>query len=409
MPDNFYGGLDFGTSGARISIINLHKELVYSNSIPYSHSFKNPNSWINSCENLLFSLPIEVKINLNKLAISGTSGTLLACNLQGEPIGEALPYNQACKENKILLKSLTFREDHLRTPYSSLAKALKLTNKYGTNILLRHQSDWITGWFLKDWTHGEEGNNLKLGWDLKKESWPKSYFNTSWLKCLPHIVKSGKIIGKVNFNLAERFNLNKKLLLISGTTDSNASLIAADLGKENGLTVLGTTIVVKKIINNPIKKKGITIHRVNGDWICGGASNAGCGILSKFFSDLEIKELSRQINPSKNTSLDLLPLNSKGERFPVNNSNLEPILGPRPVSDSLYLHALFEGLAKIELKGWEKLGNITGSLPEKIITIGGGAKNPQWRKIREKIINIPIVSCNKTTSFGTALLAINSK
>ena len=119
--------------------------------------------------------------------------------------------------------------------------------------------------------------------------------------------------------------------------------------------------MVKKIIDNPIKKQGITTHRVNGDWICGGASNAGCGILSKFFSDLEIKELSRQINPSKNTSLDLLPLNSKGERFPVNNSNLEPILGPRPVSDSLYLHSLFEGLAKIELKGWEKLGELTGS------------------------------------------------
>ena len=409
MPDNFYGGLDFGTSGARISIINLQKKLVYSNSVPYSCSFKNPNSWINSCENLLVSLPIEVKINLNKLAISGTSGTLIASNLQGEPIGEAIPYDQACTEHNILLESLASGEDHLQTPYSSLAKALILIDKYGTNILLRHQSDWITGWLLKDWTHGEEGNNLKLGWDLEKESWPKSYLNTSWQKCLPQIVKSGKIIGQVHFDLAERLNLNKKLILISGTTDSNASVIAAGLGKEDGLTVLGTTIVVKKIIDKPIKKQGVTNHRVNGHWICGGASNAGCGILSQLFSDSEIKELSRQINPSKNTSLNLLPLNSKGERFPVNNANLEPILDPRPVSDSLYLHALFEGLAKIELKGWEKLGELTGSLPKKIITIGGGSKNPQWRKIREKIINIPIVSCKKTTSFGTALLAINAK
>ena len=111
----------------------------------------------------------------------------------------------------------------------------------------------------------------------------------------------------------------------------------------------------------------------------------------------------------KKDFFNLLPLNSKGERFPVNDSNLKPILGPRPVSDSLYLHALFEGLAKIELKGWEKLGELTGSLPKKIITIGGGSKNPQWRKIRENIINIPIVSCKKTTSFGTALLAMNSK
>ena len=134
MPDNFYGGLDFGTSGARISIINLHKKLVYSNSVPYLYSFKNPNSWINSCENLLVKLPIEVKINLSKLAISGTSGTLTASNLQGMPIGEAISYDQACNGNKILLESLTSEEDYLRTPYSSLAKALKLIDKYGTNI-----------------------------------------------------------------------------------------------------------------------------------------------------------------------------------------------------------------------------------------------------------------------------------
>ncbi len=409
MPDKFFGGLDFGSSGARMSIINIQKKLVYSNSVPYQYKFKNPNSWINSCKKLLNSLPDEFKSNLDRLAISGTSGTLTASNLTGEPLGEAIPYNEACNENKILIESLTPGEDHLQTPYSSLAKALKLIDKYGTNILLRHQSDWITGWFLKNWKYGEEGNNLKLGWDLMKESWPKSYLNTSWQKCLPRIIKSGQIIGQVHAGLAESFNLNKQLILISGTTDSNASLIATGLGKEDGLTVLGTTIVIKKIIDNPIKEKGITTHRVCGNWICGGASNAGCGILSKFFSDKEIKELSRQINISKNTSLNLLPLNSKGERFPINNSNLEPILNPRPVSDSLYLQALFEGLANIELKGWQKLYELTGSLPKKIITVGGGSRNPQWRKIREKIINIPIVSCKKTTSYGTALIAINAK
>ena len=42
------------------------------------------------------------------------------------------------------------------------------------------------------------------------------------------------------------------------------------------------------------------------------------------------------------------------------------------------------------------------------VTTGGGSKNPQWRAIRERVIDIPIVSCKKTTSYGTALLAINA-
>jgi len=52
-----------------------------------------------------------------------------------------------------------------------------------------------------------------------------------------------------------------------------------------------------------------------------------------------IEELSKQINPNRSTGLNLLPLSSPGERFPIDDPNLQPILEPRPVSDSLYLHA----------------------------------------------------------------------
>ena len=409
MPEILFAGLDFGTSGARISIVNSKKDLIFSTSVKYKYTFKNPISWNISCEELLCSIPIKIKNNIVKLAISGTSGTLLACDFKGVPLGEALPYNEICNGNDTLINSIAKGEDHLQTPYSSLAKALKLVDIYGNNILLRHQSDWITGWLIKDWTYGEEGNNIKLGWDLISESWPKSYLNFAWRKCLPIIVKSGHTFGQIDKKLAKSFNLNKDILIVAGTTDSNAAFLASGLQKDEGLTILGTTIVLKKFIKHPVKQQGISIHRVNGSWICGGASNAGCGILSKFFSDLDIEELSRQINPSKKTSLNLLPLNSKGERFPENNPDLQPILNPRPVSDSMYLHALFEGLAQIELKGWEKINEITGSLPKKIITMGGGSKNQQWRSIREKIIKIPIINVKKTTSFGTALLALNSK
>ena len=107
MPDKFFGGLDFGTSGARISIINYKKELEYSNSVTYQFGFKNPKSWVNSCEKLLDNLPLDIKKNIVNLSISGTSVTLTACTLRGDPIGEAIPYDQACNENKILIESIT--------------------------------------------------------------------------------------------------------------------------------------------------------------------------------------------------------------------------------------------------------------------------------------------------------------
>ena len=408
MSINHYGGLDFGTSGVRISIINSNKDVICSKSIPYKGKFINPMSWIEALEELFLYIPIEIKDNLLRLSISGTSGTLLACSSKGKCMGYALPYNQKYEEDLQVLEDIAGNNKFLNNPFSSLAKAIQLIDMYGREILLRHQSDWITGWLTNNWQYGEESNNLKLGWDQVSSSWPNNFDSFLWKKCLPEIKKSGEIIGKINNVLAKRLGLNKDLLIIAGTTDSNAAFLAAQIKEEEGLTILGTTIVLKKKIKRPVKLAGITNYRINEEWICGGASNAGCGILSKYFSDIEIEELSKQINPNKEANLDLLPLNCVGERFPINDPFLKPKLEPRPVSDALFLQGLFEGLALIELNGWEKMKAITGNLPKKIVTIGGGSKNPQWRAIRERIINIPIKSTLRTPSYGAALIAYSS-
>ena len=409
MTPKYFGGLDFGSSGARISIIDCQKTLIYSNSNMYKYGFKHPKSWLIACEDLLKNIPEYIKKNLVKIAISGTSGTLLACTKEGKELGDSIPYNQISEVNKEILDGIAEDIEYLRSPFSGLSKALKLISIHGEKILLRHQSDWIMGFLLKDWDYGEEGNNIKLGWNIKKGCWPRAYNSLTWRKSLPKIIRSGERIGKIDQSLAEKLNLNRELFIISGTTDSNAAYLAAEVKRDEGLTVLGTTIVLKKFVQQPINITGVTNHRVNKEWIIGGSSNAGCGILSKFFSVSEIEELSRQINPQKTTNLNYLPLNCKGERFPFNNPDLEPIVEPRPVSDSLFLHALLEGLALIELKGWEKFKELTGTFPNKIITIGGGSRNPQWKALRQKILKIPIISSNKSTAYGTAILAFASK
>ena len=408
MNNEYFGGLDFGSSGARISIINSSEEIIYEECCTYKYEFKNPLGWINSCIKLFESIPKQIKINLSRLSISGTSGTLVACGLNGKVLGNSIPYNEACPSNPKKLNLIAGENKFLNNPYSSVAKAIKLIDTYGENIILRHQSDWISGWFLKDWSYGEEGNNIKLGWNIASNSWPESFESLSLRKFIPLIKKSGSILGKINQSIANKLGTNEQLLLISGTTDSNAAFIAAQVKENEGLTILGTTIVLKKIIKKTFSHPGITIHKVNGDWICGGSSNAGCGILSKFFSDLEIEELSQQINPRKKTTLNYLPLNSIGERFPIDDPYLKPIITPSPVSDALFLQGLLEGLARVELKGWEKLKSLSGYFPRKIITIGGGSKNPQWKLIREKTLKIPITNSNKSTSFGSALIALHA-
>tara|TARA_B100000965_G_scaffold282821_1_gene240722 strand:+ start:1779 stop:3014 length:1236 start_codon:yes stop_codon:yes gene_type:complete len=401
-------GIDLGTSGVRIAIINKEKQLVFTSSMQYPRGLEEWEDWIICCKTLLTEIPKEMKESLLSCAVAGTSGTLLACNKNGAPLGKALPYSLSCPEYSKEIQKLFIKDCPGSSASGSVGRALRLINLYGNKILLRHQADWISGWMLNNWESGEEGNNLRMGWEISNRSWPKTFTKVKWLNCLPKIFSSGEIMGTICNKRATELNLPKNFKIIAGTTDSNAGVLATFPNKNDGITILGSTIVIKKFVEKPLIGKGVSNHKLLGNWLTGGASNAGASILLDFFNPENIEELSKQINPMKSTGIDLIPLSKKGERFPIDDPNLEPKLEPRPVSDSLYLHAIFEGLAKIEARGWGRLKELGADLPRQIITIGGGAKNISWKKIREREIGIPIKICNRPPAAGVASIALKA-
>ncbi len=401
-------GIDLGTSGVRIAIINTQKEILHKSSMQYSVGIERWEDWLDCSKALIKKIPKVLKENLASCAIAGTSGTLLACKPDGEPIGKALPYFLSYPEYSNEISKLFETECSASSSSGSVARALKLLESHGNEIILRHQADWLSGWLINNWSWGEESNNLRIGWDISKNSWPETFKSLKWLNCLPKIISSGQIMGVISATKANEFDLPHNLKVIAGTTDSNAGVLATFPNKNDGITILGSTIVIKKFVKKPLLGKGISNHKVLGSWLSGGASNAGAAILLDFFNLEYIEELSNQINPMKESGIDLLPLSKKGERFPIDDPNLLPNLNPRPVSDVLYLHAIFEGLAKIEAQGWAKLNELGADHPRQIITIGGGAKNITWKKIREREIGIPIKICNRPPAAGVASIAINT-
>ena len=401
-------GIDLGTSGVRIAIINTKKKILFTSSKTYSKGLEIYEDWINSLKSLIQEIPKDLKEKLVSCSVAGTSGTLLACKKDGKPMGKALPYFLSFSEYSYEIEKLFTKECAASSISGSVGRALRLLALYGDEIILRHQADWISGWLINNWEYGEEGNNIRIGWDISNSSWPDNFHNLKWFKCLPKIIPSGQIMGNICNNKANELNLPNDLTVIAGTTDSNAGVLATFPNKDDGVTILGSTIVIKKFVNKALSGKGISNHKILGDWLSGGASNTGAAILLDFFNLEYIEELSKQINPNRCTGINLIPLSNQGERFPIDDPNLKPKLGPRPVSDSLYLHALFEGLAKIEARGWQKLNELGADLPRQIITIGGGSKNITWKKIREREIGIPIKICNRPPAAGVASIALEA-
>jgi xylulokinase len=320
-----------------------------------------------------------------------------------------LPYSFAYPNFIDQLQTLSPQGGPASSASGSLARALHLVDQHKAPLLLRHQADWISGWLLDNWSHGEEGNNLRLGWDLSKRAWPDSFINQPWWDALPEIRASGSVLGPLSPQRARDLDLPEDLLIVAGTTDSNAAVLTADADHDEGITVLGSTLVLKRFTDQPITPgPGTSTHRVGGRWLCGGASNAGAAVLKQLFPEIDLAALSRQIDPDQNSGLRLRPLPSCGERFPVDDPQLEPILTPRPVSDALYLHGLLEGLTQIEQAGWLRLTSLGADPPRKIVTLGGGARNPQWRRLRERQLGVPIRSCNTPPAAGVARLALQA-
>ena len=400
-------GVDLGTSGLRLALLNGQGHLLAERQAAYPGAFGAAASWRDGLIALVASLDPGLRRRIGAIALDGTSGTLLRCEPDGNPLGDALAYHQAFPGHQAACSALVAPGSPAASASGSLARALTLRQGAVGPGLLRHQADWLMGWLLGDWRWGEEGNNLKLGWDLITGRWSGALGNQNWASELPEVVASGTRLGALAAGARALLDLEPGCLVVAGTTDANAAVLAADPQPGEGITVLGTTLVLKQFSPKPISSPGISCHRLGGRWLVGGASNAGGGVLRQFFSDQDLAELSRQINPGQPSGLQLRPLPRPGERFPVDDPGLEPVLGPRPVSDARFLQGLLEGLAAIERAGWQRLLELGAPPIERVISLGGGARNPQWRRIREQCLGMPVANRpNLSAAAGVARLAL---
>ncbi len=421
-------GVDLGSSGLRLAVLadvgvagGQPDDPLLSRQSSYPGRLEEPGAWRQGLIQLLATVPEEIRRQVRAIAIDGTSGTLLACRADGgllpPPLDLALPYHLACTEQSGAIRALLDPSPAGSTGHpaasasGSLARALRLLALardagVGPGLLLRHQADWLMGWLLGDWRWGEEGNNVRLGWDLQQGRWLAGVAEGLGAGVLPGIRSSGSRLGRLAPAAAACLGLPADCQVVAGSTDANAAVLATDPEQGDGIAVLGTTLVLKQFVGAPLAGAGLSNHRVGGRWLAGGASNAGAGILRRFFDDAQIAELSRQIAPDRPTGLALRPLSRRGERFPVDDPELEPILEPRPASDARYLQALLEGLTAIEVAGWRRLRELGAPALRRVISVGGGARNSQWRALRTRALGIPVLNRPKrTAALGMALLA----
>ncbi|MBD2080313.1 FGGY-family carbohydrate kinase [Leptolyngbya sp. FACHB-17] len=401
---NLFLGIDFGTSGARAIAINPTGAIAAQTSVTAS------SDWTQMLWQLLYALPVEVRSRLSRIAINGTSSTVLLCDRAGVAIAAPLLYNDARGASVLeQIKAIAPAQHTVMSATSSLAKLLwwKANEKGFSNArYFLHQADWLAFQL-----HGQLGisdyhNALKLGYDVERLKYP------DWLplrELLPIVVEPGSAIAPIQAAIAQRFNIPSTCQICAGTTDSIAAFIASQANEcGDAVTSLGSTLVLKLLSDVRVDRAdfGIYSHRFGDRWLVGGASNTGGAVLQHFFTSNELRELSDRI-PAQESPLDYYPLLQVGDRFPINDPTLAPRLEPRPDDPVEFLHGMLESMARIEAQGYRLLESLGATPLKRVLTAGGGAKNMAWTAMRQRQLGVLVMQADQTeAAYGTALLAM---
>jgi sugar (pentulose or hexulose) kinase len=412
-----YAGVDFGTSGCRLALIDSHKSQVYSQQLRYSRpENQSPSTWWNALSQLLTSCPAALKQRLQSIAIDGTSGTLLLTDENGEASSITLMYNDARASNEAnQIARIAPAESGAQGRSSGLARLMWLLkhspDKSHTHVL--HQADWVMGKLSGKFGDSDENNCLKLGYDSIKGQWPDWFEQLSIPpSLLPKVHQPATQIATIDANIVKLFNLPVNLAVVTGTTDSIAAFIATGANKiGEAVTSLGSTLAIKFISDTPLfaPKYGIYSHRLSNKWLVGGASNSGGAVLLKYFTPQQLTQMTPLLIPEKPTELDYYPLTKTGERFPFFDPEKKPVLTPQPDNDVVYFQAMLEGIAEIESQAYQRLSELGTPALNAVYSVGGGSQNKAWTKIRQKKLGVPFLTTKNTeAAYGVALLALQS-
>jgi len=406
-------GLDFGTTGARACVVDETGNIVHEDRIAYPDPEKQtPLDWREALLTLLRHLPASIATQLQGIAIDATSATVLLCDAELRPLSPALLYSDdRAQQEAEQLKQLAPPGHTVCSATSGLAKFLWLTkhSDLANAAHFLHQADWLAALLTGVGGVSDYHNALKSGYDAERLCWPDWVLALPHSHLLPQVVAPGAAIAQLSPAIAQHFGINPDCTVHAGTTDSIAAFIATGVTEPGAaVTSLGTTIVLKLLSQRCVEaaQYGVYSHRYGQLWLAGGASNAGGGVLRQHFSDAQLAELSAGINPEQDSPLDYYPLSKPGERFPISDPQLAPRLMPHPEDNVQFLHGLLQGLSRIEAAGYARLAKLGATPLKSVTTCGGGAKNPAWMKMRERLLGVPVKTAHHAeAAYGAALLA----
>ena len=433
MKKDLLLGIDFGTGGCKVTVIDPSGTVIESASgeYPTTHpkpawAEQNPADWYRVMCHVLKRL--EHRRQITAIALDSYTHGAVLLNRRLEVVRPTIIWTdqrsvKECQQLKQNHFDLIFKTAfQAPTPTWTLPQMLWLKNNEPRS--LKHTRPSL---FVKDYVRflltGEMACDCveaqgTLFWDMKQGCWSEDLCGLAGipLERLPQIGKPTDIAGKISRQAAAETGLPEGTPVVMGSSDSAIEDYAAG-AIEPGQCVLklatagNVNVMTSKA--HPHRETLTYSHVVPGMWYTVTATNSAA-VCQRWYRDMfcalgthydELDAAAAGAPPGSNGVFFHPYL--QGERSPYWDANLRGSFTGLSMANSRgdLSRALLEGVA-YSLRDCYRTIERMGLKVREFILIGGGSKSPLWSSIVCDVFNAPVKcpSCCDA-SFGSALLA----
>jgi len=433
-------GVDLGTSAVKTLLIDRNGKIVAeaTRSYPLFHdhpgwSEQNPEDWVTATIEALQEVASADGVDaasIEGISFSGQMHGLVLLNENGDVVRPAILWNdtrttEQCREiENVLGETLLKVTRNPALEGFTLPKILwvrqheqELFNQASIFLLPKDYVRYrLTGELHMDYS--DAAGTLLL--DVAGKTWSQEVLSAFQLaeNFCPPLVESHDLVGTLLPAIAEATGLSTSTKVFAGGADNACGAIGAGILSE-GLTLssIGTSGVILSYENDKAKDFGGKVHFFNHGkqdayYAMGVTLAAGYSLSwfkKTFASNESYDELLAGVDNIKPGSNGLLftPY-LVGERTPHPDANIRAsFIGVDGTHERIHFaRAVMEGIT-FSLNESVDMFRQAGKTVDKVVSIGGGAKNPVWLQMQADIFNATVVSLENEQGpgLGAAMLA----
>lgn len=434
-------GLDLGTSALKGLLMDETGTIIGSATADYplihptsGYSEQDPNEWLKACESVFEQLSatvLDFGQQLAGISFSGQMHSLVVLDEDNRVLRNAILWNDVRTTTQCERIMADFGDELLEITKNialegfTLPKILWIQeNEPELWAQVRHillpkdyLGYWLTGTMHMDYS--DAAGTLLL--DVAKKEWSQAIteqFNIP-TDYLPTLIDSSGQTGTLNRPLAEKYGIQQEVKIFAGGADNACAAIGAGiLTVDTGMVSIGTSGVFLSYEDQQLPtyqgKLHLFNHGIKDRYYSMGVTLAAGHSLS-WFKDTFAKDQSFETLLADVDTIEpgagglLFTPYIVGERTPHVDSQIRGSFIGIDTSHTLthFAKAVLEGITFSLKDSQQLMGTIAGKTFEKIVSVGGGAKNSDWLQMQADIFNSEIVclEAEEGPGLGAAMLA----